>query len=248
MTLARSQQAFCAEIAATDEAAPPSTPGMAIYQNAYRARLLAALETSYECTRRWVGEAAFTAAACHYVIAQPPRDWTLDRYGAQFPQVLAELFAADPEVAELAWLEWQMQQTFAAPDLPELTARGLTEARLDEADWESVRLTMAAGFAARPITQDVAGLWQTLQSDEPAKFTLQSDAPGVLAVWRKGLSPHYRVFPGDEFAALDCLVRGATFGDAANLAGDPARFGGWFAAWLSEGLFAALDPPLNHAA
>ena len=248
MTLAARQQAFYAEISATDDGAALSSLGMAIYQNAYRSRLIAALETSYERTRRWVGEAAFTAAACHYIIAHPPTGWTLDSYGNHFPAVLAELFAGDPEVAELAWFEWHMQQAFAALDRPELTAQELTEAGLAQADWESVRFSMAAGFTARAITQDCAGLWQAMIGDHPAEFALQPALPSVLMIWRKGLSPHYRVISPAEFAALDCLAIGAPFGEAALRAGEPAQFGGWFAQWLSEGLFAGLDPALHHPA
>ena len=248
VTLAARQQTFYAEISATDDGAAPSSLGMAIYQNAYRSRLIAALETSYERTGRWVGEAAFTAAACHCIIAHPPTGWTLDSYGDRFPGLLAELFAGDPEVAELAWLEWQMQQAFAAPDRPELTAPALAEAGLAEADWETVRLSMAAGFAAREVTQDCAGLWQAMSGDLPTEFALHPVLPGILVVWRKGFSPHYRVLGREEFAALDCLADGAPFGEAAQRAGDPAQFGGWFAQWLSEGLFAELDPAFHHPA
>ena len=248
MTLAARQQAFYAEISATDEAAAPSSLGMAIYQNAYRSRLIGALETSYERTRRWVGEAAFTAAACHYIIAHPPTGWTLDSYGDRFSEVLAELFAGDPEVAELAWLEWHMQQAFAAPDRPELTAPMLAGAGLVEADWETVRFTMAAGYAARDVTLDCAGLWQAMSGDHPAEFLLQAVLPGVLVVWRKGFSPHYRVLSPEESALLKCLADAAPFGEAAQRAGDPAQFGGWFAQWLSEGLFAELNPAFHHPA
>jgi hypothetical protein len=228
--------------------AMPSSLGMAIYQSAYRSRLIAALETSYERTRRWTGEAAFTAAACHYIIAHPPTDWTLDSYGDRFPAVLAELFAGDPEVPELAWLEWQMHQAFTAPDRPELTAQALVSAGLADADWERVRLTMATGYTARTVAQDCAGLWQAMNGDHPAEFTLQPVLPGVLVVWRKGFSPHYRVLGPAEFAALECLADGELFGDAAQRAGDPAVFGGWFAQWLSEGLFADLELARDHSA
>ena len=248
MTLAARQLAFYAEISATDEAAAPSSLGMAIYQNAYRSRLIAALETSFERTRRWVGEATFTAAACHYIIAQPPTGWTLDSYGDRFPDVLAALFAGDPEVPELAWLEWQLQQAFAAPDRPELTAPALAGAGLAELDWETVRFAMAAGYAARAVTQDCAGLWQSLHAEQQSHYTLQPLRPTVLVVWRKGLSPHYRVLNPAEFAALECLANGLPFGEAAQRAGDPAQFGGWFAQWLSEGLFASLDPACHHPA
>ena len=65
----------------------------------------------------------------------------------------------------------------------------------------------------------------------------------MLVVWRYALSPHYRVLEPAEFAALDHLAKGGTFGGAmAESAGDdPARFGAWFAQWLSEGLFADFE-------
>ena len=248
MSLALRQQAFYAEISATDDAAAPGSLGMEIYQNAYRSRLIGALETSYERTRRWTGEDAFNAAACHYIIAHPSTGWTLDSYGDRFAAVLAQLFAGDPEVPELAWFEWQMQQAFAAPDRPELTAQALVSAGLAEEDWERVRLTMAAGYAARAVTQDCTGLWQALRGDLASDFALQPVSAGVLVVWRKALSPHYRVLDPAEFAALQSLADGALFGEAAQRAGDPAVFGGWFAQWLSEGLFAGLELALDHPA
>ena len=114
MSLLALQTEFHREIIADDDGMAPSSTGMAIYRDAYRGRLLAALETSFERTRRWTGEDTFTAAACHFILTHPPAGWTLDAYGADFPDLLAALFADDPEVAELAWLAWQMSQAFAA--------------------------------------------------------------------------------------------------------------------------------------
>lgn len=242
MTLAQHQQAFAAELSASDEATAPSSLGMEIYRNAYRARLLTALEVSYECTRRWVGEDAFAAAACHYVISHPPHDWTLDRFGAQFPAVLASLFANDGEVAELAWLEWHLQQAFAAPDLPELSGLQLAQAELRDDDWEQLYLTMSAGYAALQVGHDCTGLWQALRDDKLAGFTLTPTNQGMLVVWRQALIPRFRVLDSDEFTALETLAQGQSFGRVATMAGDggAAQLGGWFAQWLSEGLFAGF--------
>ena len=242
MTLALLQLDFAAELSAADDAALPGPLGMEIYRNAYRARLLTALEVSYERTRRWVGEAAFAEAACHYVISHPPRDWTLDRFGAQFPPVLAILFANDAEVAELAWLEWHLQQAFAAPDLPELTGLQLAQAGLREDDWEQLCLTMSAGYAALPVRHDCTALWQALRDDELAGFTLMPTDPGVLVVWRQALTPRFRVLDSGEFTALETLAQGQPFGRVASIVGEAgaAQLGGWFAQWLSEGLFAGF--------
>lgn len=242
MTLAASQRDFLAEIAASDDPPTAGSIGMAIYQNAYRARLADALTTSFDRTRRWVGDGAFTAASAHYIITHPPRSWTLDAYGDRFAEVLTDLFAEDAEVAELAWLEWHMQQAFAAEDKPELTAPELSGAGLREDEWETLRFVMAAGFAARDVRHDCAALWHALGTEVAGQFTPTRIEPTTLLVWRRGMSPHFRLLDCDEFAALDQLAAGKSFGAVAAQVGEPgiARFGQWFAQWLGEGLFSAV--------
>lgn len=241
MSLLEQQRAFVAEIAADDDL-PPSSRGMAIYRNAYRGRLADALSVSFERTRRWVGEEMFELASAHYILTHPPQSWTLDAYGAAFPEVLAELFGEDPEVAELAWLEWHMQQAFAAPDCATLTGEALAAAGLDEAGWEHLRLAPAAGLASREVAHDLAALWHALADGETERSVLRPTDPAVLLIWRKDLSPHYRLFEPGEFAALAPLLSGASFGETASQLGeaDLPRFGQWFAQWLNEGLFGAI--------
>lgn len=241
MSLIEQQRMFVAEIAADDEV-PPSSLGMAIYRNAYRARLADALAVSFERTRRWVGDEMFDRAAAHYILSRPPQSWTLDAYGTDFPQVLGELFAQDPEVAELAWLEWHLQQAFAAPDRATLTPEALASTGLGEADWEHLRLAPAAGLARRSVSHDLAMLWHALADGQAPDRQLAAAEPAVLLVWRKDLSPHFRLLAPDEFAALEPLLDGASFGEAAGRAGEEGllRFGQWFAQWLQEGLFSAI--------
>ena len=238
MTLLARQTAFCAEIVAGDDAAPPSSIGMAIYRDAYRGRLLGALEVSFERTRQWVGADAFTTAACHYVLTHPPSDWTLDGYGAHFPGILAELFAGDPEVAELAWFEWHIQQAFAAPDRPVLNSAALMAAGYGEADWEHVRFAMTAGFVMRAVATDCLSLWTGLAEDEDGPIVVEPAIDSVLAVWRKNFRPTYRLFDKTEAAALERLAAGATFGAVAADC-DGEKLGAWLARWLDDGMFSA---------
>jgi len=241
MRLIARQQAFLAEVAAADDAAlSPASSGMAIYRNAYRARLLSALETGFELTRRWTGEDAFAAVACHHVLATPPGSWTLDAYGATFPALLAELFADDPEVAELAWLEWHRQQAFAAPDRPTLDPAQLATAGLSEEDWANLRVTMAAGFAALPVTTDCTALWDHLTGDAAPGFQPSPVAGQAVLVWRVGFSPRHRPASRLEHEALAGLAAGQPLGVIA-AATDPAQLGGWLAQWLSEGIFATAS-------
>jgi hypothetical protein len=241
MTLAALQHGFLAEIA-SDDSVPPRSVGMAIYRNAYRGRLSEALGSGFERTRTWVGEAAFEQAAAHYILSHPPHRWTLDLFGSSFPALLEELFADDPEVGELAWLEWHLQQAFAAPDRPVLTAPALAAAELSEQDWADLRFDLAAGFAARPASFDTIGLWQQLREGGPAEPPAPLPQPGHLIVWRNDYAPHYRLVASDEWKALGALAQGQPFGTVAAMIGEARlpQFGEWFAAWLSDGLLSEL--------
>lgn len=246
MTLLEDQTRFLSEVAADDDV-PPSSLGMEIYRNAYRARLIGALESGFDRTRRWVGEQAFETAAAHYILTQPPHSWTLDEFGAQFPELLAQLFAEDAEVAELAWLEWHLQQAFAALDLPELDAARLGAAGLDEDGWNNLRFTMAAGFAARAVQHELAELWHGLAPNGAATPDTPPLVPQHLIVWRQSLQPRFRLLDRAEFAVLERLADGATLGEAGQALeahqDSAEQFGQWLATWLGEGLFADFNCP-----
>lgn len=238
MSLLDLQTAFRATITAGDETREALSPGMAIYRDAYRGRLLAALEASFERTRRWVGAEAFAAAASHYILTDPPRGWTLDTYGAEFPALLASLFAGDPEVAELAWLEWHMQQAFAAPDAPELDPAALAAAGYGEEEWDRLGFDMAAGFASRAVSTDCAGLWAALA--EEAEFHPGPAPLPYLIVWRSEETPHFRACDEDEFRALRDLQDRGTLGSITGNT-DPDRFVAWLTRWLGDGVFSKAE-------
>lgn len=240
MNLLALQRAFMSEISAGDEDVAPASTGMAVYRDAYRGRLLDALAHSFERTRRWVGADPFTVAASHYILTHPPQSWTLDDFGAAFPALLTGLFRDNPEVAELAWLEWHMQRAFAAPDRPGDVARALSGAGLPEEAWAGLRFTMAAGFAACRIATNVDRLWPQLADGEGAGFGV-APASGTLIVWRHGLTPRYRLLDSAEQASLLALTEGRTLGEAFATVAEAAvpQAGEWLGQWLADGLFSA---------
>lgn len=244
MTLLAWQRSFRAEIAASDEDGPPGSTGMAIYRDAYRGRLAAALASSFERTRRWVGAEPFDIAAAHYILTRPPADWTLDSYGADFPALLSQLFAENPEADELAWFEWHLQQAFAARDRRSLDAGRLSAAALGSDGWHALRLFAAAGFACRRIETGCVALWQALATGDGGDADLAPPAHRWLTVWRQNDQPHFRLLADDEHHLLQSLLAGVPLGTALEQCpgsdgGDQAetRIGGWLAQWLGEGLF-----------
>lgn len=236
MSLALLQRGFLQEIAAADEDAGPSSPGMAIYRNAYRARLIDALGTSFERTRCWAGAEPFEAAACHYILTCPPSSWSLDDYGHSFPAALETLFPDSPELAELAWLEWHMQCAFAAPDRPLLDPAELAARGLSEQAWAELQFIMAAGFAARSIATNCIALWAALAKSDAEDFAVEAMEGQFLIVWRNGFSPHFRQVEEAELCALSQLAAGASLGEIAN-ENNAQILGEWLALWLQDRLF-----------
>ncbi|WP_296677927.1 DNA-binding domain-containing protein [Novosphingobium sp.] len=245
MSLAALQKTFLDAVSADDDA-PAVSLGMAVYRDAYRTRLLGALESSFERTRRWTGDAAFAAAACHYILTRPPSSWTLDEYGADFSAALETLFAGDCEVAELAWIEWHMQRAFAARDSATLDAARLASAGLEGSDWDRLQFVPAAGFALRRLGTGAPALWTALADTGAAEPVLGEPEENHIIVWRRGLVPQLRVICAGEYAALNLISAGGTLGELASRP-DSAELGSWLALWLVHGLFAdfalASDQP-----
>ncbi len=217
--LARLQDAFLACLHDDDAPLPPGldatrAAGMAVYRNGYRARLLDVLADSYARTARLVGAQAFHQAAAHHLIAHPPSAWTIDRAGEGFAETCAELFANDPDVAELAWLEWAMQCAFTAVDEAPLTHAGFATATetFDAADWEQFMPVPVAGTALRPVTYHMPALWQSLSEETGQPVVERLDPSQWLLVWREGEEAVFALLPDHEGEALNAALHGATFG------------------------------------
>lgn len=227
--------------------------GMEIYRGNYRSSLMSALEAAYERTRRYVGEEPFRRAGAHHLIAHPPTGWTIDAAGEGFAATCAELFAANPEVAELAWLEWTMQQAATAPDTAPLSAAGFAAATVgfDDARWLALRVGFQPRAAARVTDFDLKGLWNALtQKGQDIAPALLSQPMGCI-VWREGEQPAFLMVEPDNARAFAALRAGATYGDVIALlagadAGDAAlqaaavRAGQMLGMWLGEGIIAGL--------
>lgn len=245
MNLIASQRAMRDLLLAPADPDVTSAPGQFVYRNAYRERLLDTLRSRFEMTCAWTGSDSFDAAARHHIILHPPGSWTLDAYGATFPDTLAGLFGDNPEVAELAWLEWHMAQAFAAADVAPAAIGEL--AAVPEQQWAAAQFLLAPGVAIRPVGTDCASLFVALRDGEMPARCDRLDAPGGLLVWRKRLTPQFRVFEAVEHDALAALLAGRTFGEICariEEARTPdaviATIGSLLGTWLADGLIGEI--------
>jgi hypothetical protein len=222
-------------------------PGLKIYRTAYRGRLMQTMRNTFEKVRSWVGDEAFEAAARHYIILNPPHSWTLDIYGAGFAQTLAELFPDDPEVPELAWLEWAMLQAFRCPDELLMKPADLMSDALAELDWDAVQLEFVSSFQMRALSTNCPDIWQAFTDAQEPPEASPLSAPLGLCVWRQGLTPHYRVLDPVEHHVLAAMASEASFGDictilSETLTADTAvsMAGSFVGNWISTEMIASI--------
>lgn len=257
--LATKQAAFMAAILDESADLPAGwgerhAAGMGVYRGNYRGALVSALEATFERTRRYVGEGPFKQAAAHHLIANPPASWTIDDAGAGFDGTCTELFGDNPEVAEIAWLEWAMQEASTAPDVEPLAAEQFAQATagFDDERWMGLRLEFLPRANARVLDHHLTALWNALAEDGQDLPALQRQPTGCI-VWRECERPTFMAVEPGQAHAFGSMQAGASYGEViAMLAGENAdaeavqdaamRAGGMLGGWLNEGLIAALNP------
>lgn len=190
-----------------------------IYRNNVFASLTKALAASFPAVSRLVDERFFAYAAHEFISAQPPRGACLAAYGGEFPDFLR----AFPPCRDLAYLadvarlEWLMQQAAEAEALPPLAPAALAAFAEEEAQRLVFDLQPSIGYlrAAFPIDR----IWQANHGCDGADETITLDAGGVaLEVRRVGEDVVYRDLDRGSFAFRAALGAGATLGAAAEAA------------------------------
>jgi hypothetical protein len=231
------------DMAAADRIGVDARAGLAVYQNNYRTQLVACLESSFPRTRAWIGEDMFLHATVHHIDSVPPSSWTLDAYARDFPATLAQLHAADPEIAEIAGIELALEDLFVAADSPAVGVDGL-----DDVDWDRAVLTFAPSIDLLHLNTNAFTIWSALvdQKEPPAPQYLRT--PDVALLWRQGKQCRIRTIDNTELLALLNLRCGMVFGpfcrDVAKLLGEEAGMrlvGRWLGVWLSDHMVVAID-------
>jgi uncharacterized protein (UPF0276 family) len=218
---------------------PPasSEQRLGIYHHAYRARLAEVLSDSFAKTNLYMGSDAFTELATAFAVQHPPLTRSLGRYGAELPAYVAALYPNNPELRELAQLDWDLRSRFDGADAPALDA-----ATAASADWLSWKHPLHPSLVLRPAISNVAQLWRAIDADEDVPQAHYADETKTLAVWRKGLQPHFQTLEADEATFLTYLAAGQSIEDAAQTMtgsgslADPHTLGRWLQEWLENGL------------
>jgi uncharacterized protein (UPF0276 family) len=246
LPLAAVQRHFADQVLAG--ALPQATPDdlvtgrLPIYHHAYRARLAEVLADTYAKTFLYMGSDSFDVHARAFAVARPPHTRSLNRYGEGLVEALRTQYPDNPELHELAQLDWDLRTRFDSADVPTLD----TAAAQASDTWTTRPGVLHPSALLRTITTNVVGVWNAIHTDDDVPEAVALSAPATLLVWRKGHQPHFRTLDAAEAAWVQALHAGASVHDACAALlgsglwqGDPTVLGGWLAQLLDDGLVQA---------
>ncbi|MDM5182141.1 DNA-binding domain-containing protein [Massilia sp. DJPM01] len=217
----------------------PGKRGMRIYHHAYRARLTEVLADSYAKCQLYMGTELFKELACRYIEGAPPTQRNLGRYGAGFVHFLGSSYPDNPELSDLAQLEWTLREVFDGVDVAAWT---LTDIQRDGAETCLVQAPILhPSLALLSIQTNTIAIWHAIDADLAVPEAGRLGQPGMLAVWRKGFQPYFKTLEQAEAQFLSELqIEGAAintvaqaWSDAGRLP-DPTTLALWLAAWWDD--------------
>ena len=256
MSLAAIQERLQAHVLAGERAIDAHVMGsspqdvaarLAIYGDAYRARLAEALASNYPALKQLLGPGDFAALAARYIAAHVSRQPSIRYYG----DTLASFLAADPGyrevplLAELAAWEWAMTEVFDAADARAIGSETL--ARVPPGSWAELRFSLHPAVRLIDLRWNVAPLWKALTSDQPRPPHELDAEPRAWLLWRDGLQVVFRSLDAAEAAALRITMNGGSGGELCvslcehvAAAQAPLRAAALLRSWLDAGLITGL--------
>jgi hypothetical protein len=221
--------------------------GLAIYHNAYRARLLEALRGDYPAVHGWLGDEEFDALALAYIDAHPSQHFSLRWLGAELAAFIdGHLIPAQAApLSELARLEWAFTLAFDAPEGQPLSLTQMAE--LPAEAWPNLQVRLLPSVQWLVCRHNSLALWRACKEQDDFPGSQPLAQAQTCLIWREHLITRYRSLAADEAAALQGMaVQGWCFAElCAELAhlGEqaPVQAVSWLRQWLADGLLQRVD-------
>lgn len=191
----------------------PAQKRMAIYSNAYYARLVEALAANYPILFLYLGADVFNQLGQEYAKAYPSYYRSIRWFGDKFNVFLKEHneYKNYFYLSELATVEWIMTAVFDAPDAQVLTLPEL--AKIPPDAWLEMRLQAHPSVHRLDLSWNTIQIWQALSQDKQPDEPVQCNPPIPWIFWRKKLVNQFCSLPRENIWAIDAMIQGLNFSE-----------------------------------
>lgn len=235
------------EAAIVDAPPLPVATRLGIYHNAYRVRLIEALDDTYSILHALLGDEVFVALGEEFIGAYPSVHRSIRWYGRELAEFLGRTapYAEQPILAELALLEWTLAEVFDAADAEPVQRAAFSA--IDAAAWSELQFEFHPSLRRLHLQWNTTAVWQAMSHQEapPDPACAEHAVPWLL--WRQNLQNYFRSIAADEAAALDSALRGDNFGEICEALAEwlpdneiPLRAASLLGAWADSGIIVAI--------
>lgn len=191
----------------------PTDARLAIYRNAYRIRLIDALDDTYSGLHKLLGDETFAALGELFVAAHPSVHRSIRWYGGELADFLSQYppFAEQPILSEVARFEWTLAEVFDAADAPALERAALRAIEPDA--WGGMRFHFHPSVRRMSLAWNTVSVWQAVSGDEEPPQPERAPNPVRWLLWRRELKNYFRSVDAAEGEALDAASRSLTFAE-----------------------------------
>lgn len=214
---------------------------LAIYYDAYRLRLLEALDANYPVLHAWIGDEEFEQLGLAYLDAQPSTHFSIRYFGHRLREFLGtEAYRDRPYLGEMAALEWVLSEAFDAADDEIMLIEDM--AGIQPSAWPGLRFRFHSSVRRLNLRWNVPIIWKAINrnldvekntdscrgetsatpsagkeqpADAPAIADVpaprESEYPQSWLIWREALKTYFRSLSVDEAWAVDTARDGGTF-------------------------------------
>ncbi len=221
---------------------------LSVYANAYRSRLLEALDANYPELHKWLGDEEFRRIGQAYIEQHPSQHYSIRWFGHRLSEFLRATVPWNEEYSmqALADFEWATSEVFDAANADVVAIDHI--ASLPPPTWPTMRMQFHPSLRRRQLTWNAPPIWRALTRNETPDEPSETESPITWIVWRQAFAIYYRSLDVDESWALDAALNGANFAelceglcewiDAEHVA---ARAAGFLRQWVQDGLITRVD-------
>lgn len=182
---------------------------LSVYANAYRWRLIDALEKEYGLLHAHLGDACFTELSEAYIDEYPSRSYSISQFTKQFPLFLAGYQSEQVYLSELATIIRALSLSLEAADAPFLSYRAL--AAIPTQNWPSLCFTCHPSVQCLAFQWNSFDFWKALVQKKTLPTLCRENS--YCIVWRKELQSYAAGLTELEAIAFQAFQTGACFAD-----------------------------------
>jgi len=188
---------------------------LGFYRTNVLSNYLAGLRATYQCVENLVGTGCFAYHAEQFIRETPSRSGDLNRYGGELADFLARAPIASqlPYLADVARLEWLLDEVFYEADAPALDLERLMQ--VPPGRYPDLRFRLHPASRLLSSAYPVRRIWEVSRPGYRGDQTVALEAGGDhILVRREAFDPVVESVSAAEFAWLQAVRAGATLAAA----------------------------------